>query len=226
MDKHVGHTRVVLLDCRFDLMRNLMSLADGNTVLNADMKNNIKIETHLAYPAFLNLDDSRHRSRCPANRPDNFTARRRIHDLIQRGAQQTRAICANQRAGKERGPVVGALPWLPADERNRNTDERSNGSDCISAMMPRVGLDSGAFDIPAEPNDISIQNFLHNHSHDEDHKCVRRRSMMRQKDFAHTLNGQAKRSSQDADRDNHCGNRLRFAMTVGVSWIWRTRCNF
>ena len=68
---------------------------------------------------------------------------------MQRGRQNPIAIRANYRAGEERGPIVGALPALAANQRDGDTDERGYGSNGIGAMMPGIGLHGGALDIPA-----------------------------------------------------------------------------
>ena len=166
MDKHVRHTRIVLLDCRFDLMRNLMSLTHGNAVLNADVKIDIKIEPHFAHPAFLNLDDPGHRSRRPANRPDNFTARRRIHYLVQRGSQKPNAISGDDGAGEKRRPIIRALPTTAADQGDGDADECGGGRKRVAAMMPGIGLHGRALDVAPDAVDITEQNFFYHDHHD------------------------------------------------------------
>src|SRR5438105_15484987 len=148
-------------------MRNLMSLAYGNAVLNADVKIDIKIEPHFAHTAFLNLDDSGHRSRCVANRPDNFTARRRVHYLVQRGSQKPNAISGDDGAGEKRRPIIRALPTTAADQGDGDADECGGGRKGIAAMMPGISLHGRAFDMAPNAVDVTEQNFFYPNHDDQ-----------------------------------------------------------
>src|SRR5206468_10949150 len=87
-------------------MRNLMSFTHRNFAVHSDVEIDIKIQSHLAGPAFLHLDNTRGRPGSPANGPDKSTARRGIHDFKERGPQQTVAVPADERAGKKPSPLT------------------------------------------------------------------------------------------------------------------------
>ena len=86
---------------------------------------------------------------------DNFAPRRRVHDFVKRGAQQTHAIRGNNGAGKKRGPIVRALPSFASDERDRNTDKRGGRSKSIAAVMPGIRLHRRTFDITPDAVDVA-----------------------------------------------------------------------
>ena len=160
-------------------MRNLMSFTHRNFAVHSDVEIDIKIQSHLAGPAFLHLDNTRDRPGSPANGPDKFTARRGIHDLKERGPQQAVAVRADERAGNKRSPVICALPGFAANKCQGDTDKCCGGSHGINAMMPSISFYRGAFRTSSEPDDITIESFLHDHGHDQDRQRPRSRRMMR-----------------------------------------------
>ena len=93
-------------------------------------------------------------------------------------------------------------------------------------MMPGVSLHRCAFDVAADPVGITKQTFFYHDHRDQYHEGVRRWRMMRQENFAYTLNGETYCGSQDSGGDNHCRNWLGFPVSVGMGSIRRTGRNF
>src|SRR4030095_9247598 len=93
-------------------------------------------------------------------------------------------------------------------------------------MMPCFGLHSRALHLAADTIDVTEQSLLDYDHHDQYHERVRRRRVMRQENFAHTLNSETRSSRQDPSANNHSGNRLRFPVAIGMGSIRRPRRKF
>src|SRR6266550_9053963 len=141
-------------------MRNLVAFIHGNGAVHAHMEINIKIQSHFAGPAFLNLYNAWYRSGGPANGPDKFIPRRGVHNLIERRAQDAVAVRANECASNKGRPIIGTLPCFAADKRDGNADKSCDGSHGVEAMVPCVCFDGGAFHFSPKPHDITVQTLL------------------------------------------------------------------
>src|SRR6266516_4846613 len=80
--------------------------------------------------------------------------------------------------------------------------------------MPGIGLHGRALHVAADSVDVTEQKFLYHDYHYQYPERVRSRTMVRQKDFAHTSNC-----------NNDSRDRLGFAVTVGMSCVRRARSN-
>src|ERR1019366_6739410 len=226
MNEHVGDARIGFLNSAFYLVGNVVAFAHGNVAVHFNVKIDIKTQAHFSGKTFVDFHDTGHSSRGGSNTIDNFAARSRVHNFVERGFQQPVAVRADQSASKNRGPIIRALPGFATNQREGNSNKRGNRSQRIGAMMPGVGLQGGAFNVAPQPNYIAIQNFLHHHDDDEHDERKRRGTVMRTKKLAHALNGDAERGGQYADRDKNGGDRFGFAMSVRMSRVRRTRCDF
>ena len=141
-----------------------------------DMQVDVKLQPHFADETFLHVQHSRHRGRRRTNRLDDHAARRRIHDLVQRGIEQAPAIGRDQAAGEKRRPGVRALPILPAEQRDRDADKSRDRSERIGPMMPGIGLDGGALERVTPPPNDAEKDLLHEHDDDEDDEGERARA--------------------------------------------------
>src|SRR5262249_10787131 len=130
-----------------------------------------------------------------------------------------------QRAGDEGGPVICALPFFAANQSNGDADERRDRSHCIHSMMPGVGLDCAAFHVSSKLNNVTKKNFLYDDRHDEDRERPWGGCMVRQKNFAHTLNRKTDCGGQNADCNDYGRNRFGLAVTVWMRLIRRSRGN-
>ena len=139
------------------------------------------------------------------------------------GRSKTDAISGNNGAGKQRSPVVRALPPFAADQRDRNSDKRGDRRQRIGAMMPGIRLNRGAFDIAADSVDVAKQNLFYEDNDDQNRERERRWTVMRRKNFTHTLDRQASRGHEDTAGDDDGCDRFGFAVTVGMSRVRRTR---
>ena len=136
------------------------------------------------------------------------------------------SVRRNDGTGKESSPVVRALPFFTADERERDPNESRDRSQGIGAVMPRVGLDSGALDIFPEADHRAIKEFLHrdhDHEHDEGEW---RRPVVRRENFPHALNRERDGSEQHAHGHEAGRERLRFSVTVRMRPVRRARREF
>src|SRR5947209_19493022 len=148
-------------------MRNLVAFMHGNAAVHSHMEINIKIQTHFAGPAFLNLDNARYRSGGPANGSNKFTARCGVHDLKECRAQQADAICGDDGAGEKRRPIIRALPTTAADQGDGDADECCGGRKRVAAMMPGIGSHGRALDVAPDTVDVTEQNFFYHDYHDQ-----------------------------------------------------------
>ncbi len=84
MDEHVGNPRIGALNRILHRMRDVMAFAHGNVFIYANVKIDVKAQSHFADETFFDLRNARHRRGRVANGRYNFTARRRIHDFAER----------------------------------------------------------------------------------------------------------------------------------------------
>src|SRR5438046_3717246 len=85
--------------------------------------------------------------------------------------------------------------------------------------MPGIGLHGRALHVAADPVDVTEQKFLYHDYHYQYPECVRSRTMVRQKNFAHTLNCKTNCGGQYTNCNNDGRNRLGFAVAVGMSCV-------
>src|SRR6266478_2269937 len=221
--QHVSDTRVALLDRAFHAMRNLVAFMHGHLAIHSNVEIDIKIEAHFSGPTFLNLNDARNGSGSLANGLDELRARSGVHDLVKRGAQKPDAIRRDDGAREKRCPIVRALPALATNQRYRNANKRGSRRKRVAAMMPGIGLHGCALHVAADPVDVTEQKFLYHDYHYQYPERVRSRTMVRQKDFAHTLNCKTNCGGQHPNCNNDSRNRLGFTVTVRMSCVRRPR---
>src|SRR5207247_10923091 len=89
--------------------------------------------------------------------------------------------------------------------------------------MPGIGSDGRALHVAADPVDVTEQEFLYHDYHYQYPERVRSRTMVRQKNFAHTLNCKTNCGGQHPNCNNDSRNRLGFSVTVGTSRVSRAR---
>src|ERR1700730_14962993 len=161
VDEDISDPRIALLNGALHIVGNPMAVVHRDVSVHADVKIDIKAKAYFADEAFFNFDVAGSSGGRVSNAIDNFSARRRVHDFVQGGVQQSIAIGADERTGEKRGPIVGALPTRATNERNRNANEGSDGSHGIGAMVPGIGLHGGAFNLTPDSNDIPKQSLFH-----------------------------------------------------------------
>src|SRR5207245_5197864 len=137
------------------LMRDVVDVANRNIPVHANVKIDIKFQTHFANKAFVDLNYARNRFRRLAHRFAYFAARRGVENVLERRSEQTYADCRDDEANKNGRPMIRALPFLAANQRNRNANERHRRREHVSPMTPRVRLDGDAFDGTAKTHDIA-----------------------------------------------------------------------
>src|SRR6476646_2202726 len=98
--ENVGDTRIALLDCSFYTVRDFVAFVHRNIAIDSCVEIDVEIQSHLSGAAFLNLDNTRHRAGDAANGSYNFSPRRRVHDLMERGQRQTNTVRSDYRAGE------------------------------------------------------------------------------------------------------------------------------
>ena len=96
-------------------MRDLVAFVHGDVAVHSDVKIDVKIQTHLAGPAFFNFDDTRDGAGNRANGYDDFS-RGGVHDFIKRRAHEPDAIRRDHRTGENGRPIVRALPSLASNQ--------------------------------------------------------------------------------------------------------------
>jgi hypothetical protein len=74
---------------------------------------------------------------------------RRIHDLVERSAEQAVAVEGDDGAGQQRSPIIRALVALSSDEGDRDADKRRRRSDGVGAMKTAAASSATATMIPA-----------------------------------------------------------------------------
>ena len=152
VDQHIGNPRVSLLDRVLHEMRDVMTVAHGYCAFHADMQIDVKRKTHFSHETFLHFEHSRDRARRALNDRNDFAARRGVHHFVNGREKKPVTVGRDDRAGEKRGPVIGALPSLPAKKRDGNADKCGGRSESVAAMMPRIGLHRRARHIFAKPD--------------------------------------------------------------------------
>src|SRR6187200_3485339 len=110
MNQHISNTRVGLFDRVFYLVRNIMSLANRNPSIYANMQVNIEGETHLADETLLDIANSRNRDRGVLYSRDNIAWRSGIQHFTDCGNEQATAIRRDDRTGEKCCPCIRASP--------------------------------------------------------------------------------------------------------------------
>src|SRR5205809_1046681 len=109
-----------------------------------------------------------------------------------RGYSFAGSMCTSTSATREslscialftRCPIIRTLPALAANQRYRNANKRGSRRKCVAAVMPGIGLHGRALHVAADPVDITEQKFLYHDYHYQYPERVRRRTMVRQKNF-------------------------------------------
>jgi adenosylhomocysteine nucleosidase len=126
--QHIGNPSVGLFDRVLHLMRDVVTVPDGYSSIHADVQIDVERDAHFANETFFDIEDAGDRGGRALNRRHDFAARRGIEHLVQRGEEKPISVCRDDRAGKERSPSVGALPFFAADQCDRNSNECGGGS--------------------------------------------------------------------------------------------------
>src|SRR4029077_15284984 len=152
-----------------------------------------------------------------------FCARSGVHDLVESRSQKPDPVGRDDRAGEQRCPIIRTLPALAANQRYRNANKRGGRRKRVAAVMPGIGLHGRTLHVAADPVDVTEQKFLYHDYHYQYPERVRSRTMVRQKNFAHTLNCKTNCSDQYPNCNNDSRDRFGFAVTVGMSCVRRAR---
>ena len=202
-------------------MRDVVPFADGNAAIDPDVQIDVKRDSHFSHQAFLDIYHAWHRRRRFLDPRNDFAARRRVEHLAQGRNQKPAPIGRDDGAGEERCPVIRAVPFFAANQRDGNPDERGDGSDGIGAMMPGIGLDRGALDVFPDPNDYPEKKLLHRDDNDQDDERERRGTVMRRENFPHALDRET--DCGDENAHGHDSSRQRFDPSAGDFRAWARR---
>jgi len=99
-------------------MRDVMTFPHRNIAIDLDVKIDIKTQAHFADKALIDLDNAGNGRRRFTDTVDNCTARGGIENLVERGPQQSQPDRCDDETDENRGPVIGAPPFLAADKRD------------------------------------------------------------------------------------------------------------
>ena len=223
VNKHIRNARIGLLDGSFHLVRNVMAFAHGDTAVYFNVEIDIKVQTHFSHQTFIDLDHPRNRGSRLADKIDNFAARCGVENIVQRGPEQTHADGGDDEANKNRGPVVRASPFFAADQGNRNSNKRSHGRENIGTMTPCVGFNGEAFDGTAKADYVTEESFFYGDDREKHRQSEGRRRAMWQRNCPSALYREQNRGRENTERDKNRGERFRFAVTVWMGGVRRSR---
>ncbi len=221
MNENVDNSPIALSNRAFHLVGDVMPFAHRNLAVHFHVKIDIKAESHFANKKLLDLDHTGNSSCGIANYIDNFTAWRSVENFVNRRTKKPDADASDDKADKNRGPIVGAAPLIAANQGNRNSNERSDRAQHIGSMAPRVGFDCHAFDRFAEAQHVAKKRFLHHDDGEQNQQSEAGRLRMWQKHCPRTFDCHGNRGDQDNAGNKDRGERFGFAMAVRVRFIGR-----
>src|SRR5207302_4797726 len=118
--------RIAFLNSAFHRVRDAVTFAHRNIAIDFDMKIDIEAQTHFADKTLVDSHNTRNRSGRFADAIDNCATRRGIENFVKRRPKKANANATDDKTDEDRGPVVGATPFLAANQRNRNSSEGRN----------------------------------------------------------------------------------------------------
>src|ERR1700730_19259400 len=156
-------------------MRDVMSFPNRDIAVDFDMKIDIEAEPHFTHQTLVDSNNAFDRRRRFANAVDDFPTRRRVQNVVERRPQKPYPDSRDDKTDKNRRPIVRAAPFFAADQRDRNSNERRDRTEDISAMTPGVGFDRDTFSRTTEPDDVTKKRFFHCDDPQQDEQSKRRR---------------------------------------------------
>lgn len=172
-------------DSVFHLVCQVMTSADRHLGVHLDVEIDVKLQTHLAHQAFVDLDHAWHGSRGRSHLLADPAGRSGVENFMEGGIEQSPSVNGNENAGEECRPGIGALPVWTADESDRDANESGDRSERIRAMMPGVRLERGALSLASEAIHETKEQLFHDYHHDEDDESKGLRRMMRSENLQH-----------------------------------------
>jgi len=144
-------------------VRNPMTRGDGNPSIHANVEVYIVAESHLPHKAFVESSNAVNGHSDVTHRFFYAYRRRRIEQFAHWRPNLPNSVEENDWRGTESCPIV--CRGVPCEEPYADADKSKSGCDCITEMMPGVGLHSITLDAFADSADVSGEHDLdHHHS--------------------------------------------------------------
>jgi hypothetical protein len=220
VDEDVADGGEGFADFVFDVVGDLVAALDGHEGIDLDVHVDVVTVADLADYAFLDVLRAGDAGGEVADAVDDILAGGAIHEFVEGGAKQMPAVPGNDTGGDDGGDVVGGFVAFAADEGNGNADGGAKRGDGVAAMMPGIGMDSGAVDGFGFLGNEAIEALLDDYDDDQYHQRKGfGRLALAGEEFAGRIEGDSSGSQQQHGGDDGGGNGLGLAVTVGMIFI-------
>lgn len=123
MNEHVGHVGELGADGVFDGMCDGVAIAHWQIAVHHDVQVHVKLDAHLANPAFLDALDSGDRNGGFADGFFKMGRLRGIHGVVNGRPQEADTVEGDNGTGDERSVIIGALVAFAPNEGYGDADE-------------------------------------------------------------------------------------------------------
>ena len=205
----------------FDLVSDIVRAEDGHGGIDFDVHIDEIIVAHFADEAFFNEGDFGDGGGDGGDALGESGVGGAIHEFIHGRAEEAPAVPGDDAGGEEGGAVIGGFVAGAAPERDGDADKGKSGGDGITAMVPGIRGERGAFEGEPLAPDKTKENFLGDHDADEDEEGKGGWSLMGPEDITNGGGGDPE-GGENEDGGNDGGSEgLGFAMAVRVTFIGR-----